>query len=268
MRSKKPVLRVPFLRLPLLSALLGAAILVGPARAGENFTTFIKSADMSQAYALSYAGSPSNFPWDAVTPSDVNKPFADLKANGANYVRLNCWSTSGGDTHMNITQMKTLALIAKGNHGLKLYIDAIPADGSGAFGDCPAAWQADWVTATQNGTNFNWDSTRGAALAADVKAYYQNIVTQLAGQGTPADIVSIGTEINTRFVNVPSETSLYYELVYKGAAGVKVADSSVAVLLHIADIGSSQWTHCRNLAQANSRYGTPDINFDAFGFSF
>ena len=172
---------------------------------------------------------------------------------------------------LNLANLQTVAAVAVA-HNMKLYIDAIPADGGQAFQSYPSAWQADWNTATENGTNFNWDSTRGAALAADVHAYYNNIVTTLeANQAigpSAVGIVSIGNEINETFVGVPSGSSLYYELVYKGAAGVKSADSSVAVMLHLHDVGASQWTHANQLANAHSLYGTPQIDFNVFGFSF
>ncbi len=240
------------------------------ASAGENFTTFIKSADMSGAYFLSNQSSPQ-FMWDG-TSADLNTPFTDLQNNGVNYVRLNCWySTTNSSQGLNLANLQTVAAVAVA-HNMKLYIDAIPADGGQAFQSYPSAWQADWNTATENGTNFNWDSTRGAALAADVHAYYNNIVTTLeANQAigpSAVGIVSIGNEINETFVGVPSGSSLYYELVYKGAAGVKSADSSVAVMLHLHDVGASQWTHANQLANAHSLYGTPQIDFNVFGFSF
>ena len=192
------------------------------ASAGENFTTFIKSADMSGAYFLSYQSSPQ-FLWDG-TSTSLNTPFQDLQNNGVNYVRLNCWySTTNSSQGLNLANLQTVAAVAVA-HNMKLYIDAIPADGGQAFQSYPSAWQADWKTATENGTNFNWDSTRGAALAADVHAYYNNIVTTLEANpsigANAVGIVSIGNEINEKFVGVPSGTSLFYELVYKGAAGV------------------------------------------------
>lgn len=250
---------------------VGTCVLAGIARGGEDFSgAFIKSADMSQAYSLTFLGAPGNFPWDGQT-SSLNTPFSDLKSNGANYVRLNCWLTTDNNSHMDLTQLKTVALVAKGSYGLKLYVDTIPNDGdsTAGFGGCPSEWLTDYNNATNNGTDFTWTgSTAQHTFADDVKNYYYNIVTALAAQNTPADIVSIGNEINTKFCGVPYETSLYYELVYKGAAGVKLADSSIAVLLHLANIGSNQWQECNKLANCNSLYGTPAIDFDAFGFSF
>jgi len=255
-----------------LVALIGSSPLTS-----QTPPTFIKSADMSGALFLTTSG----FPWDGNTSATLDAPFQDLENNGVNYVRLNCWySTTSSSQGLNLSNLQDVAEIAVA-HNMQIYIDAIPADGGNAFQSNPSEWQTDWNTATENGTNFNWDSTRGAALAADVRDYYNNIVTTLEadpniypsgieygyGQG-PIGIVSIGNEINDYFVDVPSGTSLYYELVYKGAAGVKSADPNIMVMLHLHDIGSSQWNLAHQLADAHSLYGTPQIDFNIFGFSF
>lgn len=238
---------------------------------------------MSGALFLTQSG----FPWDGNASATLDTPFQDLENNGANYVRLNCrYSTTSSSQGLSMNDqgnndLEKVAEVAVA-HGMQIYVDAIPADGGNAFQSSPSEWQTDWNTATENGTNFNWDSTRGAALAADVRAYYNTIVTTLEadksiypngnsgysyGRG-PIGIVAIGNEINEDFVGVPSGSSLYYELVYKGAAGVKAADPNIMVMLHLHDVGSSQWSEANKLANSHSLYGTPQIDFDIFGFSF
>jgi arabinogalactan endo-1,4-beta-galactosidase len=260
-----------------LVILLAGFALISFVSAGETFSGFIKSVDMSGAYANTFDGLPATgpFPWDQMT-SSFNKPFADVKANGGNYVRLGCYYSTTDDTQgLNLTTLQTSAAAAVAN-GLKIYVDAQPIDGGVANGNQhpPAAWQAAWNAATNNGTSFTWNSTTGAALAADVKGFYQNLVTTLENNPSigksSVGIVSIGNEINSWFCGVPSGTQLFYELIYKGAAGVKAADSTVAVMLHLADIDSNTWNWCNKLANCNSisGLGTPTIDFNVFGFSF
>jgi arabinogalactan endo-1,4-beta-galactosidase len=154
--------------------------------------------------------------------------FKILKDGGLNTIRLKVWVNSPDGYH-NKARILAMAKRAKAA-GHKLLIDFHYSDTWADPGHQkkPAAW-----------------ATHGlSALNTDVYNHTYDICKALASQGTAADYVQIGNEINDgmlwndgRISTANNNFSNLCQLLRSGINGAKAANSSTAIVLHIAKGG-------------------------------
>ena len=127
------------------------------------------------------------------------------------------------------------------------------------------------------------DNGNPSALQIYVKTYNTQVLDDMKSR-TPANLCSIGNEINAGFVWTAAQTLNFYQLVYAGCQAVRDWDSAngvstaTGVLLHLAGIsvnGGVVCNNCADLAYAETRWlvvdshGNPaHIPFDAFRLSY
>ena len=177
-------------------------------------------------------------------------PLTVLGNAGMNYARLRVW-VNPADGFDNEAQLLTMAkqIKAKGM-GLLLdlhYSDTWADPGKQAI---PAAWSG--LTLTQ--------------LETQVHAYSQQITADLVAQGTAPDMVQTGNEINGGMLwslGSTSDWSQFAALLKAGISGVKAADPSTRIMLHIAD-GAADAT-AKAWYQNAVNQGIP---FDLIGLSY
>lgn len=148
-----------------------------------------------------------------------------LHHGGVNTIRLKVWVNSPDGYH-NKARVLAIAKRAK-SWGHKLLIDFHYSDTWADPGKQtkPAAWK-----------NYNL-----AALNTAVYNHTYDICKALANQGTPADYVQIGNEINDgmlwnegRLSTVNYNFANLCQLIRSGINGAKAANNSTAIVLHIA----------------------------------
>jgi len=174
-----------------------------------------------------------------------------LKSGGMNYVRLRVW-VNPADGMNNEAQLLAGAREAYSTYGLPVLLDFHYSDTWADPGhqSIPAAWSADTLS----------------QLEAQVYTYSKKIVGDLVAQGTAPAMVQVGNEINGGMLWPTGSTSNWSQLaalLREGAAGVKAADSSAKVMLHLA--GSD------NLATLETWYNTAisdGVSFDVIGISY
>lgn len=177
-------------------------------------------------------------------------PLVQLRSSGMNYARLKVW-VNPADGYNNKARVLTMASRIKAQ-GLKLLVDFHYSDAWADPGkqNKPAAWagysQSQLVTAVYNHTF--------------------DVLNSLKNQGTTADMVQIGNEINGGMLWPNGSTSNWAQLADLLKAGVnatRAVSASTLVMLHLAeggDNGTFRWW----FDQATSR-GVP---FDVIGASY
>jgi arabinogalactan endo-1,4-beta-galactosidase len=174
-----------------------------------------------------------------------------LKNAGMNYVRLRVWvnPTDGFD---NETELLAMAKQAYTTYGLPILLDLHYSDTWADPGHqtVPAAWSSDSLS----------------ALETQVYNYSKQIVADMVSQGTPPSMVQVGNEINAGMLWPDGSTSSWSQLaalLKEGVAGVKAADSSAKIMLHLS---SSD-----NLATLETWYTNAvndGVSFDVIGLSY
>ncbi len=144
-----------------------------------------------------------------------------LSAAGMNYVRLRVW-VNPEDGFDNEAQLLAMAKQAAG-YGQKLLLDFHYSDTWADPGHqaIPAAWASDTLS----------------ELETQVYTYSKQVVADLVAQGTPPAMVQVGNEINAGMLWPDGSTSNWPQLaalLKEGIAGVRAADSSVKIVLHLA----------------------------------
>jgi arabinogalactan endo-1,4-beta-galactosidase len=155
-----------------------------------------------------------------------------LQEHGINYLRLKVWINSPDGYH-NLDRVLHMARRIK-DCGLKLLIDFHYSDSWADPGKQfkPAAWQL-------------YD------LAQLVQAIYDHtyaVCHALHMQGTPADMVQVGNEINNGLLWPDGKTPQWDNmaaLLKSGCAAVKAAQQPTAIMLHLAEggnnLGAREW---------------------------
>ena len=174
-----------------------------------------------------------------------------MSAAGLNYVRLRVF-VNPEDGFNDEAQLLAAAKQAYSTYGLPIYLDLEYSDTWAAPGQqaIPAAWSSDSFSALETAT-YN---------------YADQIVAALAAQGTAPGMVQVGNEINAGMLLPDGSTSDWpqlADLLKEGVAGVKAADSSAKIVLHLA--GSD------DLATLESWYSTAiadGVDFDVIGISY
>ncbi|GJF30817.1 arabinogalactan endo-beta-1,4-galactanase [Kitasatospora sp. NE20-6] len=177
---------------------------------GVDVSTLKKSEDKGGTYA--YANGTSA---DALTV---------LHSAGANYVRLKVWVNPADGYN---TKAKVLAMATRAKaQGMKILIDFHYSD----------IW-ADPGTQTKPAA---WSSYTAAQLATAVYNHTYDVLNALKAQGTTADMVQIGNEINGGMLWPEGSTSNWTNLasfLTQGANAAKAVSSSTQVVLHLAKGG-------------------------------
>ena len=176
-------------------------------------------------------------------------PLVLLRDNGMNYARLKVW-VNPADGFNNRTRVLAMAQRIKAL-GMGLVIDFHYSDSWADPGqqNKPAAWQ---------GLSFN-------QLRQAVYDHTFDVLDGLRDQGTPADIAQIGNEINAGMLWPDGSTNNWNnlaQLLTAGAQAAKDVDSSIQVMLHLAE-GGNNAQHRWWFDNATSR-GVP---FDIIGVS-
>jgi len=185
--------------------------------------------------------------------SGVKKdPLDILKGVGVNYVRLRIWNNPASG-YNNKTKVLAYAKTVKGK-GLKLLVDF-------HFSDT-------WADPNKQAKPAAWSGHTISQLQTDVYNYVYDVCNSLKAQGTTADAVQIGNEINTgmlfsegqvtnnNFANLAS-------LLKSGYNAAKAVNSGTQVFIHTADANSdanARWFYDGIKAQG--------VNWDVTALSY
>ncbi|WP_447005937.1 glycoside hydrolase family 53 protein [Saccharothrix isguenensis] len=173
-----------------------------------------------------------------------------LKANGMNLVRLKVW-VNPADGYNDKAKVLAMARKVKAQ-GLQLMVDFHYSDTWADPGrqDKPAAWA----------------SYSFQRLSQAVHDHTYDVLNALKAQGTTADVVQVGNEINGGMLWPDGSTDdwdRFATLLKSGVSAVKAVSSSTRVVLHVAkgtDTGAVRWWYDSAVAR-----GVP---FDVIGLSY
>lgn len=173
-----------------------------------------------------------------------------LKDGGLNYARLRVW-VDPADGYHNEAEVLALAVRLKAL-GLKLLVDFHYSD--------------DWA---DPGKQYKPAAWKGYTLEQLEQAVYDHtyaVCSRLAAQGTPADMVQIGNEINAGILWPDGDYNHFDNLARLLTAGyraAKAASSATVVMLHIAEGGDNEMARWffDNLTRR-------DVPFDVIGVSY
>ncbi|GAA2429390.1 arabinogalactan endo-1,4-beta-galactosidase [Streptomyces glaucus] len=176
--------------------------------------------------------------------------LAILKSAGMNYARLKVW-VNPADGYNDKTHVLATAKRIKAQ-GMKLLVDFHYSDtwaDPGAQAK-PAAW-----------TGHSYDQ-----LKTDVHQHTYDVLNALKAQGTTADMVQVGNEINGGMLWDEGSTSDWTRLaglLNSGYDAVKAVSPSTAVALHLAkggDLAGTRWWFDNAVSHG--------VRFDAIGLSY
>ena len=149
-----------------------------------------------------------------------------LKDNGLNYARLRVW-VDPADGYHNKAEILAMASRLK-SLGIKLSVDFHYSDNWADPGkqNKPAAWK-----------DYDFEQLKQA-----VYDHTFDVCNSLAAQGTPADMVQVGNEINAGMLWPDGDYNQFDNLaalLKSGYQAVKDSSSSTLVMLHIAEGGDN-----------------------------
>ncbi|MFZ6031150.1 MAG: glycosyl hydrolase 53 family protein [Chloroflexota bacterium] len=173
-----------------------------------------------------------------------------LKDNGLNYARLRVW-VDPADGYHNKAEVLAMALRLKAL-GIKLLVDFHYSD--------------DWADPGKQYKPAAWKDYDLAQLRQAVYDHTFDVCSSLAAQGTPADMVQIGNEINAGILWPDGDHNHFDNLAALLTAGyraAKDASTSTVVMLHVAEGGDNEMARWffDNLTHR-------DVPFDVIGVSF
>ncbi len=185
-------------------------------------------------------------------------PILIMKDHGFNYIRLRIFNDPAKDSgyspkkgFCDLEHTKQMAKRVK-DAGMKLLLDFHYSDYWADPGKQykPAAWR-----------NLSFDELKKALYD-----YTKKVIQELKDQGTTPDMVQVGNEINHGLVwpegNVGHVDSMS-QLIAAGIAGVKAADPSIVIMLHIA-LGGQNDEAVFFIDQMLAR----QVHFDVIGLSY
>ncbi|MFY1633264.1 glycoside hydrolase family 53 protein [Solwaraspora sp. WMMB335] len=172
-----------------------------------------------------------------------------LRSSGVDYARLKVW-VNPTDGYNNKARVLTMASRAKAQ-GMRLLVDFHYSDTWADPGKQykPRAWQ-----------NYSVNQLRDA-----VYNHTYDVLSALQAQGTTADMVQVGNEVNDGMLWPEGRSNNWGNLAMfltAGAQAVKAVDADTQVMLHLAEGGNNS-QHRWWFDQATSR-GVP---FDVIGVS-
>lgn len=203
---------------------------------GADISSLKKSEDLGGVYKYSDG-----------TPADA---LQILKDGGLNYARLRVW-VDPADGYHNQAEVLAMAVRLKAL-GLKLLVDFHYSD--------------DWADPGKQHKPAAWKGYDLEQLQQAVYDHTFEVCRSLAAQGTPADMVQIGNEINAGILWPEGDYNHFDNLARLLTAGyraAKDASSATRVMLHIAEGGDNEMARWffDNLARR-------DVPFDLIGVSY
>ncbi|MFI7412964.1 arabinogalactan endo-beta-1,4-galactanase [Streptomyces sp. NPDC049627] len=173
-----------------------------------------------------------------------------LKNAGMNYARLKVW-VNPADGYNNKTRVLAMAKRIKAS-GMKLLVDFHYSD--------------TWADPGAQGKPAAWAGHSYSQLKTDVYNHTYDVLNALKAQGTTADMVQVGNEINGGMLWSEGSTDNWSQLaglLNSGYDAVKAVNPSTTVALHLAkggDLSGTRWWF--DSAVANG------VKFDAIGLSY
>lgn len=173
-----------------------------------------------------------------------------LKAGGMNYARLKVW-VNPADGYNNKARVLAMAARVKAQ-GMRLLVDFHYSDS--------------WADPGKQVKPAAWASLSFTALRQAVYDHTFDVCNALRAQGTTADMVQVGNEINPGMLLPTGSTGNWNnlaQLLTAGSNAVKAVSTSTRVMLHLAEGGDNalfRWW----FDQATAR-GVP---FDVIGASY
>ncbi|WP_369255692.1 glycosyl hydrolase 53 family protein [Streptomyces sp. R35] len=175
---------------------------------------------------------------------------AILKSSGMNYARLKVW-VNPADGYNNKTRVLAMAKRIKAQ-GMKLLVDFHYSD--------------TWADPGKQTKPAAWASHSYSQLKTDVYDHTYDVLNALKAQGTTADMVQIGNEINGGMLWSEGSTSNWSQLaglLNSGYSAAKAVSSGTLVALHLANAGDDATV--RWWFDNAATYG---INYDVIGLSY
>ncbi|WP_371553158.1 arabinogalactan endo-1,4-beta-galactosidase [Streptomyces sp. NBC_00554] len=176
--------------------------------------------------------------------------LAILKSAGQNYARLKVW-VNPADGYNNKARVLAIAKRVKAQ-GMKLLVDFHYSD--------------TWADPGAQTKPAAWSGHSYSQLKTDVYNHTYDVLNALKAQGTTADMVQVGNEINGGMLWSEGSTSNWAQLaglLNSGYDAVKAVNSSTTVALHLAkggDLAGTRWWF--DSAVANG------VKFDVIGLSY
>ncbi|QIJ61060.1 arabinogalactan endo-1,4-beta-galactosidase [Streptomyces sp. JB150] len=177
-------------------------------------------------------------------------PLAVMKSAGMNYARLKVW-VNPADGYNNKTRVLALAKRVKAQ-GMKLLVDFHYSD--------------TWADPGAQSKPAAWAGHSYSRLKTDVYDHTYDVLSALKAQGTTADMVQVGNEINGGMLWNEGSTDNWPQLaglLNSGYDAVKAVSSSTTVALHLAkggDLAGTRWWFDAAVAHG--------VRFDAIGLSY
>lgn len=213
-----------------------AAGSTGLAVKGADISSLAKSEAKGGVYKTS-----SGTPGDAVTI---------LKSAGMNYARLKVW-VNPADGYNDKAHVLAMAKRVKAA-GMKLLVDFHYSD--------------TWADPGKQTKPAAWSGHSYSQLKTDVYNHTYDVLNALKAQGTTADMVQIGNEINGGMLWSEGSTDNWSQLaglINSGYSAAKAVSSSTRVALHLANAGDDATV--RWWFDNAKTYG---INYDVIGLSY
>lgn len=173
-----------------------------------------------------------------------------LRNAGMNYARLKVW-VNPADGYNNKARVLAMAKRVKAA-GMKLLVDFHYSD--------------TWADPGTQSKPSAWAGHSYSQLKTDVYHHTYDVLNALKAQGTTADMVQVGNEINGGMLWNEGSTSTWSQLaglLNSGYDAVKAVNSGTTVALHLAkggDLAGTRWWF--DSAVANG------VRFDAIGLSY
>ncbi|MEU9211060.1 arabinogalactan endo-1,4-beta-galactosidase [Streptomyces sp. NPDC048415] len=176
--------------------------------------------------------------------------LAILKSSGMNYARLKVW-VNPADGYNNKTRVLAMAKRIKAQ-GMKLLVDFHYSD--------------TWADPGAQSKPAAWAGHSYSQLKTDVYNHTYDVLNALKAQGTTADMVQVGNEINGGLLWSEGSTGNWSQLaglINSGYSAAKAVSSSTLVALHLANAGDDATV--RWWFDNAATYG---INYDVIGLSY
>ncbi|MEU9287156.1 arabinogalactan endo-1,4-beta-galactosidase [Streptomyces sp. NPDC048275] len=173
-----------------------------------------------------------------------------LKSSGMNYARLKVW-VNPADGYNNKARVLAMAKRVKAQ-GMKLLVDFHYSD--------------TWADPGVQSKPAAWAGHSYSQLKTDVYNHTYDVLNALKAQGTTADMVQVGNEINGGMLWSEGSTDNWSQLaglLNSGYDAVKAVNSSTVVALHLAkggDLAGTRWWFDSAVSGG--------VKFDAIGLSY
>ncbi|WP_031025638.1 glycosyl hydrolase 53 family protein [Streptomyces sp. NRRL WC-3725] len=173
-----------------------------------------------------------------------------LKSYGMNYARLKVWVNPADGFNDKAHVLATAKRVKA--QGMKLLVDFHYSDS--------------WADPGQQNKPAAWAGHTYSQLKTDVYNHTYDVLNALKAQGTTADMVQVGNEINGGMLWSEGSTDNWSQLaglINSGYAAVKAVNSSTTVALHLAkggDKAGTEWWFDNAVANG--------VKFDAIGLSY